>query len=175
MSAACSTTCDSGDRRHVVAPCSPGVVVQLDDDPDEQSKREVEAGGLTDEINDNLDRVDDGDVTAVHGVVATFETAFPEAVGVDDGGETLRDVFWPYYERVADTLADATQTADRSSSFDLVEAYDPTIEDEVSIATPAIANAVGRHVIRTRVIDGVEAIAVSPLTCVDDIALMRTK
>jgi hypothetical protein len=131
----------------------------------------AEAEGLTDEIDEHLDRVDDGDVTAVHNAVAAFETALSEAVDVDDGGETYREVFWPYYERVADGLDDATRSAAWTLLGDVVAAYDPTIEDDVPLATPAIANAVGRHVIRTRVTDGVEAIPVAALSYLDDVAV----
>jgi hypothetical protein len=129
----------------------------------------VEAGGLTDDIDDHLDAVDGGDVTAVHGAVAAFETALSDAV--DEGGETYRDVFWPYYERVAETLADATRAAGWPLLCDVVDAYDPTIGSEVPLVTPAIANAVGRHVIRNRVTDGVAAVPVSALTYLDDVAV----
>jgi predicted nucleic acid-binding Zn-ribbon protein len=131
----------------------------------------VEAAGLTDEIDDHLDRVDAGDTTAVHNAVAAFETALSEAVDVDDIGETYRDVFWPYYERVAGALDDATQSVDWTLLGDVVAAYDLTVEDDVPLATPAVANAVGRHVIRTRVTDGVEAIPVAALTYLDDVAV----
>ncbi|MFC4407942.1 hypothetical protein [Haloarchaeobius iranensis] len=134
-----------------------------------QSEDSTEAGGLTDEIDDHLDRVDDGDLTAVHNAVAAFETALSEAVDIDDGGD--REVFWPYYERVADALDDATHSEGWTLLGDVAAAYDPTVENDVPLATPAIANAVGRHVIRTRVTDGVEAIPVAALTYLDDVAV----
>jgi hypothetical protein len=114
--------------------------------------------------------VADGESAAVFAAVATFESAQSSALDAD-GGDTYRDVFWSYYEPVADGLDAATRSDGWDLLADVVAAYDPAEGDDVSYATPAIANAVGRHVIRTRVTDGVEAVPVTALEYLDTVAV----
>lgn len=123
------------------------------------------------ELDDRLDRVADGEFDAVFGAVAAFESAQSSALEEDDGGSASRDVFWSYYEPVADGLNEATQSEGWSLLADVIEAYDPAETDGIPLATPAIANAVGRYVIRTRLADGVAAVPVTALEYLDAVAI----
>jgi hypothetical protein len=123
------------------------------------------------ELDTLLDRVSDGDTTAVHYAVVEFESALSAALKEDSGGDTYRDVFWPYYERVSDSLETATRAEGWELLSDVIDAYDPTADDEPPLVTPAIANAVGRYLIRTRLTDGVEAISVEALEYLDAVAV----
>lgn len=119
------------------------------------------------DLDDSLERVSDGEVTAITDAVANFEAT----LSADASGDTDRDVFWPYYERVSNGLDTATRTEGWELLGDMIAAYDPTTEDEVAFATPAIANAVGRYCIRTRLTDGVGAIPVGALEYLDAVAV----
>jgi len=123
------------------------------------------------ELDDQLARLSDGEFDAVFAAVATFESAQSSALETDDRGDSYRDVFWSYYEPVADGLDGATRSEGWGLLADVVAAYDPAGGDAVSHATPAIANAVGRHVVRTRVTDGVEAVPVTALEYLDAVAV----
>jgi len=123
------------------------------------------------ELDDQLERVASGEFTTVFAAVATFESAQSTALEAGDSGDTYRDVFWSYYEPVADGLDAATRSEGWDLLADVVAAYDPVESDDVSHATPAIANAVGRHVIRTRVTDSVEAVPVAALAYLDTVAV----
>lgn len=123
------------------------------------------------ELDDLLERVSTGEVDAIYGAVATYESALSRALTEDDGGETFRDVFWAYYEPVSNALDRTTRSEGWTLLGDVVEAYDPVQEDEIALATPAIANAVGRYVIRTRLTESVDAIPVASLEYLDDVAV----
>jgi len=123
------------------------------------------------ELDDLLDQASAGDVSAIHGAVASFESALSAALEEDNGGDTYRDVFWPYHERVSAALDEATRSEGWSLLDEVIDAYDPTQDDEIPLVTPTVANAVGRHLIRTRLIDGVSAIPVAALEYLDAIAV----
>ena len=132
--------------------------------PEERNAPVAELDGL-------LERVADGDVQAIHRAVATFESTLSAALGEDSGGDAYRDVFWAYYERVADALDAATRSDGWGLLADVVDAYDPAADDDLPLGTPAIANAVGRHVIRTRLTEDVGAIPVVALEYLDSVAV----
>jgi hypothetical protein len=123
------------------------------------------------ELDDLLDQFADGDVDVIHHAVVEFESALSTALEEDDSGDSYRDLFWPYYERISDSLDDATRTEGWALLADVISAYDPTVDEELPHATPAIANAVGRYLIRTRVNEGVEAIPVEALEYLDSVAV----
>jgi len=127
--------------------------------------------GTAAELDERLERVDEGDTGAVREAVAAFESALSAALDEDDGGAAYRDVFWPYYERVSDALDDATRAEGWDLLGDVVDAYDPESDDTLPLATPAIANAVGRYVIRTRVTADVATIPVAALEYLDAVAV----
>lgn len=121
-------------------------------------------------LDDLLERVSD-DVSAIHNATATFESALSSALNEDQSGDTYRDVFWAYYERVSTGLDEATRSGGWELLGDVVNAYDPTEEGTIPLVTPVIANAVGRYLIRTRLTEDVEAIPVAALEYLDDVAV----
>jgi hypothetical protein len=123
------------------------------------------------ELDSLLDRFSDGDRDALHDAVVEFESALSAALEEDDGGETYRDVFWRYHERMSDALDEAARATGWSLLEEVIDAYDPTADDELPLVTPTIANAVGRNLIRTRVTDGVSAIPVAALEYLDAVAV----
>ncbi|MFT4889175.1 MAG: hypothetical protein ACI9YT_000084, partial [Halobacteriales archaeon] len=123
------------------------------------------------ELDNLLDRFSDGDKDALHYAVVEFESALSAALEEDNSGDTYRDVFWPYHERVSDALDEAARSAGWTVLEDVINAHDPTEDDEIPVVTPTVANAVGRHLIRTRVTESVEAIPVAGLEYLDAIAV----
>ncbi|GAA0512142.1 hypothetical protein SAMN04488066_104129 [Halorubrum aquaticum] len=103
----------------------------------------------------------------IQGFRGEFESALEEA----NSSDTYRDVFWPYHERVSDALDEAARSDGWSFLEDMIDAHDPTVDDEIPLVTPTIANAVGRNVIRTRLTDGVSAIPVAALEYLDGVAV----
>lgn len=123
------------------------------------------------ELDDLFDRFSDGDVDAIHSTVVEFESELSAALEADNSGDTYRDVFWPYHERVSTALDEATRSEGWSLLDDVIDAFDPTEDDELPLVTPTIANATGRNIIRTRLTEGVEAIPVAALEYLDNIAV----
>ncbi|OYR56601.1 hypothetical protein [Halorubrum halodurans] len=123
------------------------------------------------ELDTLLNRFSGDDRAALHETLAEFESALSAALEEDDGGETYRDVFWRYHERVSDALDEAVRATGWSLLEEVIDAYDPTADDELPLVTPTIANAVGRNLIRTRVTESVEAIPVSALEYLDGVAV----
>ncbi|MFC5133301.1 MULTISPECIES: hypothetical protein [Haloferacaceae] len=123
------------------------------------------------ELDDSLDRVADGDVDAIHHAIAAFESTLSAALDEGGSGDAYREVFWSYYEPVADALDAATRSEGRDVLDDVMDAYDPAADDELPLVTPALANVVGRYVIRTRLADGVEAVPITSLEYLDAVAV----
>jgi hypothetical protein len=97
----------------------------------------------------------DDDKDALQYAVVEFESALSAALEEDNSGDTYRDVFWAYHERVSDALEEAARSAGWTFLEDVIDTHDPTEDDEISLVTPAVGNAVGRNLIRTRLTDDV--------------------
>lgn len=108
-------------------------------------------------LDDCLERVT-ADPAAIYEAVATYETALDSALAADDGGETYRDVFWAYYEPVAEALDAVVRAEGWGRLAEILDAYDPAEDGEVPLSAPAIENAVGRHLIRTRLTEEVDQV-----------------
>ena len=116
------------------------------------------------ELDAPVDAASDGDVSALHRAVATYDAELRAALERDDGGETYRDLFWGYYEPLANGLDAAAREGGWDVLAEFVDAYDPAADEEgVPPASPVVENGVGRFVIRTRLRDGVAAIPVPAL------------
>jgi hypothetical protein len=123
------------------------------------------------ELETLLDRFSDGDRDALRYALVEFESALSAALEEANSGDTYRDVFWPYHERVSDALDEAARSAGWSFLEDVIDAHDPTADDKIPLVTPTVANAVGRNLIRTRLTDGVSAIPVAALEYLDTIVV----
>jgi hypothetical protein len=124
--------------------------------------------GTVPDLDEHLAAVDEN-VDAVYRLVGVFDSALQTALDKDDGGETYRDVYWSYYEPVADALDDVVQRDGWATLVTLTDAYDPTTDEEVPLAAPVIENAIGRNIIRIRVMDSVEAIPPAVLSYLEDV------
>jgi len=131
---------------------------RLHDCPGQDSSVETEYG---EDLSAFRDRVEDGDLDALYGALATFESAQEAASGADP--ETYREVFWEYYEPFADGLDRFAREEGWTALAEFVEAYDPRTAEEFPHVSAVIENAVGRFVIRARIEDGVEAIPAEAL------------
>nr|WP_233255078.1 hypothetical protein [Halopenitus persicus] len=63
-------------------------------------------------------------------------------------------MFWPYHERISDALDEAARSEGWEFLEDVIDAHNPTEDDEIPLVTPTVANAVERNLIRTRLTDG---------------------
>jgi hypothetical protein len=120
------------------------------------------------EIPDGLDApveaAVEGDVGSLHAAVATFEREMDAALDADDP-DRYRELFWDYYEPLAHGLDAAARDEGWPLLAEFVEAYDPRVEgDDVPLASPVVANAAGRYVVRTRLAEGVEAVEADALS-----------
>lgn len=123
------------------------------------------------ELDDLLEQATADDVTALYGAVTAFESVLSSALTDDTSGDTYRDTFWSYHERVSDTLYEATRSGGWEILHELLETFDPAVDDRLPLVTPTIANAVGRNVIHTRLSSGVEAIPEPALVYLDSVAV----
>lgn len=143
----------------------------VDESAATDSSPAAERDGSVAEIDNLLDRFADGETETIHYAVVEFESALSAALEEDQSGDAYRDVFWPYYERISDTLDEATRANGWTLLDQVIEAYDPTADDRLPLVTPAIANAVGRYIIRTRLTDGVDSIPAAALEYLDAVAV----
>lgn len=111
----------------------------------------------------SVEQVEQGDIGILYQAVADFSTALETARDTDETGETFRDLFWEYYEPLANGLDKAARREGWPFLADLIAAYDPRPEEEVPLSSPVIENAVGRFLVRTRLTDGVDAIPVEAI------------
>jgi len=154
-----------------VQPETPVGSADLDQSQSAGSSPAGERDASVAELDTLLDRFSDGDRAALHETLVEFESVLSAALEEDDGGETYRDVFWRYHERVSDALDEAARATGWSLLKEVIDTYDPTADDELPLVTPTIANAVGRNLIRTRLTENVEAIPVAALEYLDTVAV----
>lgn len=100
------------------------------------------------DLDDMLNRAERGQLDVLPGAIATYDSALQSAH--EESGDRYREVFWEYYEPLADALDQYTRAEGWTVLQDFVDAYHPEVSDELPFAIPVIANAVGRFIIRTR-------------------------
>jgi len=131
----------------------------------EQRHQEREKRGLnaaSDTLKTTLEGAAQGDVDAAFRLIGRYERELREYHDAEDY-ETYRGLFWAFYEPAAEALDDITTREGWDVLVDLIDAYPRVVTDEEPLASPVIENAVGRHVIRTRLRDGVRAVPVEAL------------
>lgn len=129
----------------------------------ERADAETGNDGTIQELDDLVTRLGDGDFDALHRALATYSGSLERALEEQSDGGTYRDIFWEYYEPLANGLDAATRAEGWQFLEEFVDAYHPSTSEGVPLGSPAIENAVGRHVIRTRYVDGVESVPVDAL------------
>jgi len=126
----------------------------------EREKRGLEAA--SDTLKTNLEAAAHGDVDAAFGLIARYERELREYHDIEDY-DTYRGILWAFYEPVAEALDEIATREGWRFLGELVEAYPRESPDDEPFVSPVIENAVGRHVARTRLRDGVAAIPTEAL------------
>jgi len=126
----------------------------------EREKRGLEAASET--LKTDLEAAAQGDVDAAFRFIAQYERELREYHDAEDY-DTYRGIFWAFYESGAETLDEIATREGWDFLADLVNAYPPDGADDEPLASPVIENAVGRHIIRVRLRDGVQAVPVEAL------------
>jgi len=122
----------------------------------EREKRGLKAA--SDTLKTTLEEAAKGDVDAALRLIGRYERELREYHEAGDY-DTYRGLFWAFYEPATEALDEIATREGWVFLGDLVDAYPRESTDE-PFASPVIENAVGRHVIRTRLRDGVRAVPV---------------
>jgi hypothetical protein len=130
-------------------------------DLQEREKRGLEAASEV--LKTNLEEAARGDVGAAFGMLAHYERDLREYHDAEDY-DTYRGIFWAFYEPATQALDEIATREGWDFLADIVDAYPRESAEDEPLASPVIENAVGRHVVRTRLRDGVEAIPVEALS-----------
>ncbi|AUX07812.1 hypothetical protein AArcSl_0157 [Halalkaliarchaeum desulfuricum] len=126
----------------------------------EREKRGLDAASET--LKTNLETAAQGDVDAAYRLIGQYERELQEYHAAEDY-DTYRGIFWAFYEPATETLDEIAAREGWEFLTELIEAYPRVSTDDEPLASPVIENVVGRHVIRTRLRDGVEAVPVDAL------------
>lgn len=127
----------------------------------ERKKRGLEAA--SDTLKTNLEEAAQGDADAAFGFIARYERELREYHDAEDY-DTYRGILWAFYEPAAAALDETATSEGWDFLGDLIDAYPRESSADEPFSSPVIENAVGRHVVRTRLHDGVAAIPVEALT-----------
>jgi hypothetical protein len=111
------------------------------------------------ELDGLLATIHDGDATALHQAMATYETQLASA---HDSGNTdrYRSISKAYRVELITALDDATQTEGFAFLAEFLDAYHPETADGFPHVTTVLQNVSSRYMIRTRLSDGIEAVPV---------------
>ena len=123
----------------------------------EREKRGLEAASET--LKTNLEVAAQGDVDAAFRLIAQYERELKEYHDAEDY-DTYRGILWAFYEPAAEALDEIATREGWDFLADLIDAYPRESPADEPLASPVIENAVGRHVVRTRLRDGVATIPV---------------
>jgi hypothetical protein len=126
----------------------------------EREKRGLEAASET--LKTTLETAARGDVDAASRMVAHYERDLREYHDAEDY-DAYRGILWAFYEPAAAALDEIAAREGWDFLVDLVDAYPRESTADEPLVSPVIENAVGRHVVRTRLRDGVAAIPVEAL------------
>ncbi|WP_201293942.1 hypothetical protein [Natronorubrum halalkaliphilum] len=126
----------------------------------EREKRGLEAASET--LKTNLETAAQGDVDAAFRLIARYERELKEYHNAEDY-DTYRGILWAFYEPAAEALDEIATREGWEFLADLIDAYPRERTGDDPFVNPIIENAVGRHVVRTRLRDGVAAIPVEAL------------
>lgn len=113
-------------------------------------------------LDEQLEAVDVGEFDALHQAIALYESQLSDA-HESDQHERYRGVSSTYRERLITALDDATRAEGWAFLEGFLDAYHPTTAEELSHVTPVLENVAARHMIRTRLGEGVAAISVGTL------------
>ena len=126
----------------------------------EREKRGLDAASET--LKNTLEAAAQGDVDEAVRLVAQYERELKTYHDADDD-ETYSGILWAFYEPGAAALDEIATREGWDFLTDLIGAYPSEGPANEPHSSPIIENAVGRHVIRTRLRDGVAAVPVEAL------------
>jgi len=113
-------------------------------------------------LDDLLATVRDGDPTALHQAMTTYETRLASAHELGNS-----DRYWnisrAYREELITVLDDTTQTEGFSFLAEFLNAYHPETAGDLPHVTTILQNVSSRYAIRTRLLYGVEAVPLAIL------------
>lgn len=120
---------------------------------------------LVGKLPDLFDDACAGDIAALPQAIAEYERVLDKVSrGEAPGGVELHsDILFAYYEPFADGLDEVAQAHDWNMLLDFVDAYNYHEQDEFPEVAHLIANVLGRSIIRTRQLEGVDAIPAEAL------------
>jgi predicted nucleic acid-binding Zn-ribbon protein len=126
----------------------------------EREKRGLDAA--SDTLKTTLEEAAQGDVDAAFRLIGRYERELREYHDREEY-DTYRGLFWAFYEPAAEALDEIATREGWDFLREVIDAYPRESTAEEPLASPAIENAVGRHVVRTRLRDGVATVPVEAL------------
>jgi len=138
-------------------------------DSDGRASADEESAAGNADLDDLLERAEHGQLDVLPEALAMYESALQSAH--EESGDQYREVFWEYYEPLADAVDRYTRADGWTVLQEFVEAYHPQRNEELPFAIPVIENAVGRHIIRTRLTQPVRYIPEEALSFLRSVPL----
>jgi hypothetical protein len=129
--------------------------------PEEVPTDEAELQLDTTDLDALLER--EPTVDAITRALAEHERLIRQAQQEGERGHA-NDLFWDYFEPLATHLDAVVTTEGWSVLAELMERYEPQDGANDPAPTPVIGNAIGRHLIRARLTDGVAAVPADGLS-----------
>jgi hypothetical protein len=117
-------------------------------DSDDQASADEEGATGNADLDDPLERAKRGQLDVLPKAIAMYESGLQSAR--EESDDQYREVFWEYYEPLADAIDRYTRADGWTVLQDFVEAYYPQASGELPFVIPIVENAVGRFVIQTR-------------------------
>ncbi len=114
------------------------------------------------ELDQQLARANNGDVTPLSQAVATYETRLASAHESGDS-DRYRSISRAYQQQLITTLDDATETEGWGLLEGFLDAYHPNTTEDFPHVTTILQNVTSRYLIRTRLSEGVDALPVPAL------------
>ena len=128
----------------------------------EDDRRERGLDTASDSLQSTLKTAAQGDVDAAFRFIAQYERELQDYHDAEEY-DTYRDIFWAFYEPATAAIDEIVTQDGWSVLGELIDAYPRESTADEPLVSPILVNVVGRHVIRTRLHDGVDAIAVGGL------------
>lgn len=157
--------------------CSaPADTEQSESATDDAGHGESPASPKSQQLAEQIDRLNKGTYDAVYQAVATYESVLGNA---HEDGETdrYRDLSRTHREPLIEGVDRAVQAEGWTLLEDLIAAYHPDTSDDFPHMTTTLQNVASRHMIRARLTDSVNAIPVSVLeyfaSILDDVGKLQ--
>ena len=141
--------------------CSPANETEPDDTRSTGSEPNEDTSE-SQQLTEQIARLNDGDYGAVHQALATYESVLGSA---HDEGDTdrYRELSRAHRESLIEGVDKAVQAEGWSLLEDVIEAYHPDTSDEFPHVTTTVQNVASRQMIRTRVAENADDIPVAVL------------